>query len=156
MVNGGEKLSNITRKIIWMKSLKVEYKKYIKLRIFATLIDYTIYVIVFCLYVYCFGTKTDTGGSEVEGMRALPIFVFWFLYFMGTEAINGATPGHDICGLTVVKANGEKITFGDAFKRRIVDCFEIVPYGIPALICINNTPKYQRIGDLWANTVVVK
>ena len=139
-----------------MKFLKVEYKKYIKLRIFATLIDYAIYAIIFFLYVYCFGTKTYSGGYEVQGMPALPIFIFWFLYFIGTEAINGATPGHDICGLTVVKLNGEKITIGDAFKRRIVDFFYIIPYGIPALICINNTPQYQRIGDLWANTVVVK
>jgi len=139
-----------------MKLHQVEYKKYIKLRIFATLIDYTIYVIVFWLYVYCFGTKNGAGGYEVQGMPALPIFIFWFLYFMGTEAINGATPGHDICGLIVVKSNGEKITLADVFKRRTVDFFDIIPYGIPALICINNTPKYQRIGDLWANTVVVK
>ena len=139
-----------------MQFLRVEYKKYIKLRIFATLIDYTIYVIVLSLYIVFFGTKKDTGGYEVQGLPALPIFIFWFLYFIGTEAINGATPGHDICGLTVVKANGEKITLGDAFKRRIVDFIDITPYGLPALICINNTPKYQRIGDLWANTVVVK
>jgi len=139
-----------------MKFHKVEYKKYIKLRIAATLIDYAIYIIVFWLYVYCLGEKKDNGEMEVHGLLAIPIFLFWFFYFMGTEAINGATPGHDICGLTVVKSNGEKITVGDAFKRRIVDFFDIIPYGLPALICINNTPKYQRIGDLWANTVVVK
>jgi uncharacterized RDD family membrane protein YckC len=139
-----------------MKLHRVEYKKYVKLRIFATLIDYTIYVVVFWLYVYCLGEKKDTGELEVHGLLAMPIFLFWFLYFIGTEAINGATPGHDICGLTVVKSNGEKITLGDAFKRRIVDFIDITPYGLPALICINNTPKYQRIGDLWANTVVVK
>ena len=139
-----------------MKLRRVEYKKYIKLRIVATLIDYSIYVIVFWLYVYCLGTKKNSGEMEVQGLLALPLFIFWFFYFIGTEAINGATPGHDICGLTVVKASGEKITLYDAFKRRIVDFIDITPYGLPALICINNTPKYQRIGDLWANTVVVK
>jgi uncharacterized RDD family membrane protein YckC len=82
--------------------------------------------------------------------------VSWFIYFVVLEAFNGATPGHDICKLTVVKTNAEKLTLGDAFKRRIVDLIDIFFYGIPALICICNTPKFQRLGDLFAGTVVVK
>jgi uncharacterized RDD family membrane protein YckC len=93
---------------------------------------------------------------EVNGLPALPIFIFWFLYFVGTETINQATPGHDIMKLTVVKSNGSKISFGDAFKRRIVDPIDILFYGIPALICICHTQKFQRLGDLLADTVVVK
>ena len=48
------------------------------------------------------------------------------------------------------------ITFSNAFKRRIIDIIDIFFYGIPALICICNTPKYQRLGDLFADTLVVK
>jgi uncharacterized RDD family membrane protein YckC len=139
-----------------MKFHKVEYRKYVKLRIVATLIDYGIYCLSFFIYVYCFGTKTDDGTTEVTGLLALPIFIFWFLYFVITEAINQATPGHDICKLIIVKSNGRKISMGDAFKRRILDPIDILFYGIPALICINNTPKFQRLGDLFADTVVVK
>lgn len=135
---------------------KVEYKRYIKLRIFASIIDYSIYLTVFCLYCYVFGVKNDEGAMEVSGLPALPIFIFWFLYFVGTETINKATPGHDMMKLTVVKSNGSKISFGDVFKRRIVDPIDILFYGIPALICICNTPKFQRLGDLLADTVVVK
>jgi len=135
---------------------KVEPKKYVGLRIAATLIDYTIYFLLFFIYLYCFGYRNDNGGMEVDGMLALPIFIFWFLYFVVVEAVNQATPGHDICKLIVVKTSGDKITLSDAFKRRIVDPVDICIYGIPALICIYNTPKFQRLGDLVADTLVVK
>jgi len=86
----------------------------------------------------------------------LPIFIFWFLYFVVLETVNQATPGHDICKLIVVRSDGQKITLYDSFKRRVVDMIDIGIYGIPALICINKTPKHQRLGDLLADTVVVK
>jgi uncharacterized RDD family membrane protein YckC len=139
-----------------MKFRRVEYNRYVKLRIIATLIDYGIYLLLVVIYLYCFGTKNDDGNMEVQGSLTLPIFLFWFLYFVGTEAINQATPGHDICKLIVVKSQGDRISFSDAFKRRMVDPIDILFYGIPALICICNTPKYQRLGDLLADTVVVK
>jgi len=135
---------------------KVEPKKYIKLRIIATLIDYSIYVILFFIYVKCFGTQTDDGTTQINGLLALPIFIFWFLYFVVLETVNQATPGHDICKLIVVRSDGQKITLYDSFKRRVVDMIDIGIYGIPALICINKTPKHQRLGDLLADTVVVK
>jgi len=135
---------------------RVEPKKYIGLRILATLIDYGIYIGLFFLYLYTFGEKTDDGSYQANGLAALPVFIFWFLYFVVLEAINQATPGHDICKLIVVKTDGEKISLGIAFKRRILDFIDIFFYGIPALICIYNTPKFQRLGDLFAGTVVVK
>jgi len=139
-----------------MKFHSVLYRRYVKLRIVATLIDCSIYTLVFWLYVYYFGARNDEGSSEINGLGVLPLIIFWLFYFVVTEAVNSATPGHDICGLTVVKSSGEKISFLDAFKRRIVDPIDICFYGIPALICIYNTPKFQRIGDLLADTVVVK
>ena len=69
-----------------MKLRRVEYKKYIKLRIVATLIDYSIYVIVFWLYVYCLGTKKNSGEMEVQGLLALPLFIFWFFYALIVSA----------------------------------------------------------------------
>lgn len=139
-----------------MKFHRVEYTRYVKLRILATLIDYTIYIVLFFVYVNCFGTKNDEGSNEVHGLLALPVFLFWFIYFVVLESANQSTPGHDICKLTVVKSSGEKIKIGDSFKRRMVDPIDILMYGIPALICICNTPKFQRLGDLLADTIVVK
>ena len=135
---------------------KVEPKRYIGLRIAATLIDYGIFITVVFVYIMMFGAPNDEGGYTLSGAPAFIIILFWFLYFVVLEAINQATPGHDILKLVVVKTKGECIGFTDALKRRIIDMIDIAFYGIPALICICNTPKFQRIGDLWADTVVVK
>lgn len=135
---------------------KVEPKRYLGLRIAATLIDYGIYFTVIFIYIMMFGAPDDNGNSTLNGSPALLIVVFWFLYFVVLEAVNQATPGHDILKLIVVKTKGDRIGFTDALKRRITDVIDIAFYGIPALICICNTPKFQRIGDLWADTIVVK
>jgi len=135
---------------------RVEPKRYLGLRIAATLIDYGIYFTVIVIYIMMFGDKNDEGGYTLNGAPALLIVIFWFLYFVVLEAISQATPGHDILKLVVVRTKGDRIGFTDALKRRVVDMIDIAFYGIPALICICNTPKFQRIGDLWADTVVVK
>lgn len=135
---------------------RVEPKRYLGLRIAATVIDYGIYITFFFIYVTTFGNKNDEGGYSVNGVYTFPLFIFWFLYFVVLEAYNQATPGHDLLKLVVVKTKGDRITFSDAFKRRILDLIDIAIYGIPALICICNTPKFQRLGDLWAGTLVLK
>jgi uncharacterized RDD family membrane protein YckC len=134
----------------------IQYKRYIKLRIIATLIDYGFYLVFFFVYVYSLGNQNDDGVMEVKGLLALPVFIVWFLYFVVTETVNKATPGHNICKLMVIRSNGEPVSFWDCVKRRIVDIIDIGIWGIPALICICNTPKFQRLGDLLADTVVVK
>jgi len=139
-----------------MKFYTVTPKPYIKLRILATLIDYGIFLGLSILYIYTFGEKTDDNTRVVHGSMAPVVPVFWFLYFVVTEAVNQATPGHDICKLRVVKTSGHKTTFSDAFKRRICDPIDIGIYGIPALICVSKTTLHQRIGDIFAGTLVVK
>jgi uncharacterized RDD family membrane protein YckC len=142
--------------ITTMKIYRIASKPYIKLRIIATLIDYGIFSVFFFVYVYSLGEKTDDNTWTLNGLPVLAIFAVWFLYFVGTEAFNQATPGHDICKLKVYKPDGQKITLSDAFKRRVCDPIDILMYGIPALICISKTEKHQRLGDLLANTVVAK
>jgi uncharacterized RDD family membrane protein YckC len=127
-----------------MKFYKVTPKPYLKLRSLATVIDYGIFWILFYIFVRSFGAETEEGHWEVNGSLTLIIPIFWFLYFVVTEAVNQATPGHDICKLKVVKPDGRKISLLDAFKRRICDPIDIFFYGIPAFICISKTSKHQR------------
>jgi uncharacterized RDD family membrane protein YckC len=135
---------------------KVEPKRYLGLRIAATLIENGIYFVIITIYIIMFGAQNHEGSYTLNGAPVLLVIVFWFLYFVVLEGINQATPGHDILKLKIVKTKGERIGVTDALKRRIVDMIDIAFYDVPALICICNTQKFQRIGDLWADTVVVK
>jgi uncharacterized RDD family membrane protein YckC len=40
-------------------------------------------------------------------------------------------------------------------KRRFCDWVEFALFGLPAFLIANNTSLRQRLGDLWAGTVVV-
>lgn len=138
-----------------MKFYKANPQPHIKLRIFATIIDYSIFTFFLCIIFYAFGERTDDGWVVNEA-PALFIPAVWFLYFVVTESINQATPGHDIVKLKVVKSDCTKVGLGDAFKRRICDPIDIGIYGIPALIAVSKSVKHQRLGDMLADTIVIK
>lgn len=124
-------------------------------RIVATLIDYTIFIVLFFLYVSYMGDDNGKGGKTVTGFFALIIPIFWFAYFVLIEALYGATLAHQILGLKVLTLKRNEIELKHAFKRRLLDIIDIYFYGIPALIAIKNSSKHQRIGDMWAGTIVV-
>lgn len=138
-----------------MKIYRVEPKPHLKLRIIATLVDYGIFFTIVFVYGYIFGEKTEDGWA-LNGLPALPVPLFWLLYFVVVEAVSQATPGHDICKLKVVTTDGCKITLSAAFKRRICDPIDIFFYGIPGIIAILKSTHHQRLGDMLANTIVVK
>ncbi|RVU00051.1 RDD family protein [Mucilaginibacter limnophilus] len=135
---------------------QVNPKPHIKSRIIATLIDYAIFSVFSVIYIIAFDDDPEPGRATVNGLPALVPVLLWFVYFPLLESINSTTPGHDICKLKVVGLKGQKISFGQAFKRRICDFIDLGLYGLPALICVAKTEKHQRIGDLWAGTLVVK
>ena len=131
------------------------YKTNLKKRIIATLIDYAIISIITYLYVELLGDDTPDGSKEVNGLLTLPIFIFWFLYFVVIETFYSATLGHQALYLKVVTIDRKVIGFSQALKRRLLDPIDIMIYGIPAIITIKNTDKYQRLGDLWAKTIII-
>lgn len=132
-----------------------KYKANLKRRIYATIIDYGFYFLFFYAYVSFFGHENNEGAKTVNGFLALPIFIVWFIYFVIIEALNGATFGHQIFDLKVLRLNRKEVEFPQALKRHLLDSIDIFFYGIPAIIAIKNSDKHQRIGDMWANTFIV-
>lgn len=133
----------------------VIYKPNLKKRIFATVIDYGLYVLFFFVYVEWVGHPNEEGGKTVSGLLGLPLEIVWFLYFVYVEAFNGATLGHTAMNLQVVKTDRTPISISSALKRHLLDFIDIPFYGIPAIIAIKKSDKRQRLGDMWANTIVI-
>jgi uncharacterized RDD family membrane protein YckC len=55
----------------------------------------------------------------------------------------------------VLTIDRKEIEWTQALKRHLLDPIDILLYGIPAIIAIRNSDKHQRLGDMWANTIVV-
>ncbi|RYZ51654.1 MAG: RDD family protein [Proteobacteria bacterium] len=90
------------------------------------------------------------------------IFIFVFLgiliinhgYFVVQEFKKGTTPGKKFMGLKVVSLNGSRLTMKQVMGRevfRYVDCMLF----FPGLFSTLFTAKGQRLGDLFAGTMVV-
>lgn len=124
-------------------------------RFIASFIDYIVITCFFMIYVYNFGEPNYEGGYTVHGIKALVPIIFWFIYLIVIESLFNATVGHFLLGLKVVKIDYSRIDFINSLKRHLIDPIDFFLFGIPAMICIRNTELNQRLGDLWAKTLII-
>ena len=139
----------------------------IRKRILAGFVDYLIIYAATFFLAYTIGEPNDEGGYSLNGAPALIPMVFWLLMTVGLEQLFGSTLGNGLVGLKPISIKKEldqqtwgnyndKPTFGQSLKRHLLDPIDMFFFGLIAIITIKNTPLNQRVGDLWAKTVVVK
>ena len=90
------------------------------------------------------------------------VFALFSGYFVFFEWLwNGQTPGKRLMKLRVIREDGRPITLWEALARNLLRIFDAVPgfvlpiYSI-GLITIFMNSRDQRIGDMFAGTVVVR
>lgn len=87
------------------------------------------------------------------------IFAGYFIFFEWLW--NGQTPGKRLLKLRVIREDGRPITLWEAMARNLLRIFDAVPgfilpvYSI-GLITIFMSARDQRIGDMFAGTVVIR
>ena len=70
---------------------------------------------------------------------------------------NGQTPGKRLTGIRVVKRGGLPLAFADVLIRNLMRLVDYFPsYGLIGLISFFVSRSQQRLGDLAADTVVVR
>ena len=125
-------------------------------RVFACLLDYLIYFTVSIFYVIYFGNKDHEGTYSVNGLKTLPVFLFWLLYFIIVESLFKATLGHYLLNLKVIQIDNKEIGLKHSFKRHLIDIIDFSFFGLPAYISVKNSEKGQRLGDLFAKTTIIE
>src|SRR5687767_14635512 len=124
-------------------------------RCFAGIIDYTITFLLIFLCIYALGESLAPGVYTVTGVTVWIIPLIWFIYFPLCESIGAQTPGKKLFNLYVVDRNRRSASIIQTFMRRLLDPFELMFMGIPAVLAINHSEKNQRLGDVVAGTFVV-
>jgi uncharacterized RDD family membrane protein YckC len=136
---------------------KIITKPYLKRRIIAGIIDYGIICSFSFTLIFTMGIPDNDGNYHLDGLPALIPMAFWGIMTIGFEQWFGATLGNSIVSLTPVSINGfrKKLTFVQSLKRHLLDPIDMSIFGLIGYINIKNTEKNQRLGDLWAKTIVV-
>ena len=145
-------------------------------RFLAVAIDHFIQYFVIVVVAWAFLSLSGIGDvSAIENselLREMPkwtiavLIVAAFLIFTGYFIFfewlwNGQTPGKRLLKLRVIREDGRPITLWEALARNLLRIFDALPgvalpiYSI-GLITIFMSGRDQRIGDMFAGTVVVR
>lgn len=161
-----ERIANTGPRLDTLQSIELAEGVEIQLRMagpyvraLAYLLDLIVRVgiVALCGLVLLLGSMV-LGFNVAYGLYLLVSFLVMFFYYIIFEAgKRGASPGKRVMGLRVVDTSGAPITFGQAFLRnmlRFADGMPIPSYGF-GLLSTLLSKRFQRLGDLLANTVVV-
>ncbi len=80
------------------------------------------------------------------------------LYDVAFEKLNrGRTPGKAICGLRVVRTSGRPVDLTASMIRNVLRLFDGMTLSyVPTIVSIAVTKRNQRVGDLAADTIVIR
>jgi uncharacterized RDD family membrane protein YckC len=135
------------------------------LRVAAYLLDLAIIILLNIGLVLLFGLATQFMDDDIViALMFVAMFVVNHAYFIIYEyASKGRTLGKSAAGLRVLRANGTRIGFHEAFMRNVLrfldgqpalfllgPCFYLLGFAFCAL-----HPKHMRLGDMVAGTIVV-
>lgn len=94
------------------------------------------------------------GGNVTNGIYSLSFFLIWWFYHVLFEISPwGATLGKRALGLRVVDEAGGGVRLGQAMIRNFIRGVEMIIPFVPLLAFFH--PRFQRLGDLAAGTLVV-
>ncbi len=142
-------------------------------RILAYLIDSLIILAYILLLVFMFSFLFDGGDidtpfddtfSDAFDMYSLIAALIMFLivspiifyHLLCEQLMQGQSFGKRAMQVKVVKTDGSQPKFGNYFIRWILRIIDAIPYWGIGICSILFSQKSQRLGDLGANTIVIK
>ncbi len=130
-------------------------------RFLANYIDTAILMVPFAAPAYLL-FKDDAFFDNPFRLFALILFstlvmtLVGYFYYSLLEGIWGKTIGKKICGIVVLKDNFTKCTLSKGLLRNLLRVVDFLFYYGVGLITAVATMKWQRLGDIVAETVVVR
>ncbi len=96
-------------------------------------------------------------GAEMMGGLAMlfAFFMEWFYNVIFEAGAKGATPGQRAMKLRVMCVTGGPVSLAQAVMRNFLRVVDFMPFFyLTGIVCLLFTKRFQRLGDLVANTVV--
>ncbi|MFT4666915.1 MAG: putative RDD family membrane protein YckC [Polaribacter sp.] len=145
------------------QNVTIEYElATLKERILAFIIDALIvwssYMIVFiALFSILGGSIFDSGLSGQLIGYLLPVGLLMAYQLVSEVAADGQSWGKKAMGIKVVRLDGEEPSLVDYLLRAVFLIIDfLLSLGIIAALLISSTGNSQRLGDMTANTTVIR
>lgn len=124
----------------------------------ATVIDFILLMLFILAYLYATGSIVTSGGLSfhLEGFWFLLLIIMIFSYYVFMEGIYGATVGKMFSGLRVIYLRGRGCDFTASIIRTVLRLVDAFCFYIVAFLFVILTKGRQRLGDLAAQTSVVR
>lgn len=113
-----------------------------------------IYFVVFISSMFL--VMPSIGSEMTTGLVLLFMFLMeWFYNVFFEAGAKGATPGQRSMKLRVMSMTGGPVTLAQAVMRNFLRVVDFMPgLYLTGIVCMLFTKRFQRLGDLVANTVV--
>lgn len=124
----------------------------------AWLIDFLVFLgILIGLNIVIALIAAGLGAEVSSGIMLLGLFLLlWFYNVIFEVGPKGATPGQRSMGLKVASVNGAPVRLPQSIIRNLLRVADFLPaFYLLGLITCLFTKKFQRLGDLVADTVVI-
>ncbi len=129
-------------------------------RILATIVDGILLAILFWVMSMLFGSSSAAGGevsASLSGLAFLVYLALVFAYYILMEGYLGQTVGKMLLGIKVVREdNGGVPGLKAATIRTVLRLVDGFFFYVVAFITVLASSKNQRLGDMTANTLVVR
>lgn len=128
----------------------------------AAVIDLLIQGVLLLILVFTLTLAGSTLSGDLTvfllGIGTLVVTVTILGYYIVFEALNGGrTPGKAAFGIRVASADGAPVSLGAVVLRTLMRLIDFLPSVYAAgAVAVLVTPRNQRLGDLVANTVVIR
>jgi uncharacterized RDD family membrane protein YckC len=124
-------------------------------RALAAVLDSALVFLIAFLVGWQWGSETGEGERSLTGIPALLLMLGVAAFWIIPEWLSGSTPGKWACDLRVTTLRGGNISFSQSLKRNVLRLVDLMPLYLPGFVAASLTPKRQRLGDLWAKTIVI-
>jgi uncharacterized RDD family membrane protein YckC len=131
-------------------------------RIVATFVDSIVLGLIFSVFRGVFGLPAGKhtglfGYTGLSGAANVAWLVVIALYYILLEGFFGRTVGKFVTGIKVVReADGQTPGLSNAFLRTLLRLIDGIAGYLIGFIIVVNSSRRRRLGDMAANTLVVR
>ncbi len=128
-------------------------------RFFASLIDLFIWMTAtwFLTIFFAFVIDLEEGFNGAVFTYFLPLAFFLFYHLVSEVLWEGQSLGKKAIGIKVVRLDGQEARLSDYLLRSVFLMIDMVfSVGVVGAMLISSSAKTQRLGDMTANTTVIR